>query len=454
MLMSLGQTLPATLRKRKQDEEAAAIQAEEAQRQKEKDALAAQVQQAQLGEITRKADAEKAAATRTTAGNTALADSLASITSGDYRNPDTQIADPELEKEKAITANYGGILGAVKNRPSPLNSANSTAANRNLIDTVGQVGLDQQRGMIQNRSPVEFVRGKVGQYSDVPAVKETLADFEKQAEMKATADAAKAKAEEDRTFRAGESEKDRQARLDAAGLAHEDRSASRDIALSQKTDQRTSDRLSKMSKDLDPSAMVRGAFSISKQVIDRADRLRTLDDYVQAYQNGNADSRQIEELAIGMNSLLSGSNTGAQEQVKMLVPKTAIGNASKMYEFLSGNPQGTNQQAFVKRMMGTIENEKRTAQAQINKTRFSRIAQYKDVEAADPVGFNDVLRSWEIDPDEYHAWKQAGYKQPDVAKAPGSAGAAGGTQPIALSGDKAARLAELRKKQAAGTLGK
>jgi hypothetical protein len=255
-----------------------------------------------------------------------------------------------------------------------------------------------------------------------------------------------------RDFLAGEHNLDRQARIDSAGMAHEDRTTSREIALSQKTDQRTSDRLSKMSKDLDPSAMVRGAFSISKQVIDRADRLRTLDDYVQAYQNGNADSRQIEELAIGMNSLLSGANTGAQQQVAALVPKTAIGNASKMYEFLSGNPKGTNQQAFVQRMMGTIENEKRTAQAQINKTRFSRIAQYKDVEAADPVGFNDVLRSWEINPDEYHSWKQGGYKQPDVAKAPGSAGAAVGASGVFLSGDKAARLEELRRKQAAGSL--
>jgi hypothetical protein len=247
--------------------------------------------------------------------------------------------------------------------------------------------------------------------------------------------AAAAKAEEDRLSREDIAKETNQTREDIAKQSAADRANNRDITLGQKNDQRTADRLSKMSKDLDPSAMVRGAFSISKQVMDRADRLRTLDDAITAYQNGNADSRQIEELAIGMNSLLSGSNTGAQEQVKMLVPKTAIGNASKMYEFLSGNPQGTNQKAFVDRMMQTVEREKQTAQNQINKTRFSRIAQYKDVEEKDPIGFNDVLRSWEINPDEYHAWKTAGYKQPDVAKMPGMAGAGGSVQEFATEAE-------------------
>jgi hypothetical protein len=219
---------------------------------------------------------------------------------------------------------------------------------------------------------------------------------------------------------AAEAERLQQERLVAAKDAKDVQmagiKANKDIQLGQKEDQRNSDRLSKMSKDLDPSAMVRGAFSVSKQVIDRADRLRTLDDAVNAYQAGNADSRQIEELAIGMNSLLSGSNTGAQQQVAALVPKTAIGNASKMYEFLSGQPQGTNQQEFVKRMLGTIEREKQTAENQIKITRMSRIAQYNDVAEKDPIGFADVLRSWEIEPEEYAAWKKNGYKQPDVAR--------------------------------------
>jgi hypothetical protein len=183
------------------------------------------------------------------------------------------------------------------------------------------------------------------------------------------------------------------------------------IALSQKEDQRLNDRASKLSDALDPSRLTRGPFSVSKSIMDRSDRLKTLDEYVNAYQQGNADSRQIEELAIGLNALLSGASQGAQHQVEALVPKSAIGNTKKMIEFLTNNPQGTNQQEFVKRMMGTVQNERNTAEAQIKKTRMQRIAQFEDVKEGDTNKFNNILQSWEIDPNEYDAWKASGFKK-------------------------------------------
>jgi hypothetical protein len=223
-------------------------------------------------------------------------------------------------------------------------------------------------------------------------------------------------------FQYGKDQQDKQFSLAQQNQkqAHEDSlaatSANRDFSIKQHEGQRTTDRLSKLSQSLDPSAMTRGPFSISKSIIDRADRLRTLDEYVNNYQQGNADSRQIEELAIGMNALLSGSNTGAQKQVESLVPKSAMGNATKLAEWLKNEPTGTNQQAFVQRMMGTVENEKKTAENQIKKTRYSRIAQFDDVKDADPLKWENVLRSNDVDPDEYDKYKANGYKFPDVVK--------------------------------------
>jgi hypothetical protein len=194
----------------------------------------------------------------------------------------------------------------------------------------------------------------------------------------------------------------------------------------QKKDQRTADRKSKLSKDLDPSGLTRGPMSISKQVIDRADRLRGLDESVKAFQDGNADSRQIEELAIGMNSLLAGANTGAMQQVQALVPKTAVGNAAKLAEWLTNNPTGTKQRAFVERMMNTVRRERQVAENQVQKTRYQRIAQYQDVKDADPEGYAEVLRSWGVEPSDYEDWVKGGHKDIDPVTKP-AAGGGGGT---------------------------
>jgi hypothetical protein len=89
-----------------------------------------------------------------------------------------------------------------------------------------------------------------------------------------------------------------------------------------------------------------------------------------------------------------------------------------MTEWLTNNPTGTNQQAFVKRMMGTIQNERNMAEQQIKKTRMQRVAQFEDVRSKDPEGYENVLRSWEIDPQEYDDWKKSGYKKLPITTTP------------------------------------
>lgn len=192
--------------------------------------------------------------------------------------------------------------------------------------------------------------------------------------------------------------------------ARESRLKREDAAGAKKSDENTK-RLTKLSEALDPSKQRQGAFGVSKQVFDRAERLETL---ANAIPDGNLDRRQIEELAIGLNAMLSGSNTGAQEQVKSLVPQSIWGNTAKLTEFLANNPTGTQQQEFVKRMLGSVAREKETARRQINRTQFGRVASYSDLEKTDPEGFADVLRSQGVDPDEYKAWKKGGFQGKDA----------------------------------------
>jgi hypothetical protein len=152
-----------------------------------------------------------------------VADTLANISSGEYKNPGSQIEDPELEKEKAITANYGSILDTLKganfsNRGPVQPGKTDAATNKALMDAVGKSGLDNASLAVLNRKPEEYFRAQTGQYSDVPVQKEVMADYEKQQELGGKWAAAEKKAEEDRAFRAGESEKDRQLRLEIAGM--------------------------------------------------------------------------------------------------------------------------------------------------------------------------------------------------------------------------------------------
>lgn len=204
--------------------------------------------------------------------------------------------------------------------------------------------------------------------------------------------------------------------------AKKDRELMLNMTQAQKEDQRAQDRLVKLGEALDPSKSVRSAFGISKIGFDRAERLQAL---TSAFPSGNLDRRQIEELAVGLNSLLGGSNSPAREQVRALVPKTALGDSLKLYEWLSSSQTGLKQQEFVKRLSDTVSREKETMENQLKRTRFQRIAPFSDLEKQSPDTFYDILRSNDVDPAEYQAWKKGGYKKintiPTASKFPADA---------------------------------
>jgi hypothetical protein len=170
-------------------------------------------------------------------------------------------------------------------------------------------------------------------------------------------------------------------------------------------DQRLFDRLTKLGTDLDPSQTVRTAMGVSKLGFDRAERLQSL-----FYQFPNLDRRQTEELAIGLNSMLQGSNQAEQQQVKALVPQTMWGNGRKIIEWLTNNPQGLDQQSFTKRMGETIDREKQTFIKQIQRNQYARIAKYADVEEGLPDDFKNLLESMGVDYSDYQQWKAGGRK--------------------------------------------
>lgn len=168
------------------------------------------------------------------------------------------------------------------------------------------------------------------------------------------------------------------------------------------------ERFNKLDRNLDPSAFRSGAFGDSKKVFDRGERLRTLVDAT-FEQPGGADSRQIAELAIGLQNMLSGG-TGSTTEVMSLLPKSAVGNANKISEWISNNPTGAGQQKFVNRLRDTIYREMDITQAQMDRTRIQRLANFSDLKKIDEEKYNNTLESYGITPDKIDAYQKGGIK--------------------------------------------
>lgn len=113
-------------------------------------------------------------------------------------------------------------------------------------------------------------------------------------------------------------------------------------------------------------------------------------------QDGGLDSRQIEELAQSTSKLL-GSGTTASARIEALVPHTFWGNAQSLKEYLSNNPTGAGQQAFVKRLEETVQREKELAQTQQRQYQIEGLVPHQGLKKRNPDLYNQILQSKGID---------------------------------------------------------
>lgn len=110
------------------------------------------------------------------------------------------------------------------------------------------------------------------------------------------------------------------------------------------------------------------------------------------HQDGGLDSRQIEELAQSAARMLGGG-ASASARVEALVPHTLGGRAQSLAEYISGNPKGANQQAFVDRIVETIQREKALARDQQRQYQIEGLASFNEFKKRNPEQFRAILRS-------------------------------------------------------------
>lgn len=85
-------------------------------------------------------------------------------------------------------------------------------------------------------------------------------------------------------------------------------------------------------------------------------------------QKGGGDPHQMAELATAFDRVVKGGGALAQANIEHFLPKTAGVTLANWKEWWTNNPQGTDQQAFIKRTADSLVREKTAIQGQVRQT--------------------------------------------------------------------------------------
>ncbi len=158
--------------------------------------------------------------------------------------------------------------------------------------------------------------------------------------------------------------------------------------------------LKELGQDFDPSGGRSGEFGKNQARVNAATRLLQL----ATDENGqpkDLNPQQMPELSQALASLISGGGQGAQAQIEHLTPHTLRGNLQGTLQWLTGNPRGADQQAFVANMIETAKREQQVAQQAIEQVRSQRGAKHQRLLRGNPEDARRVLQGfgWDLGPE-------------------------------------------------------
>lgn len=139
------------------------------------------------------------------------------------------------------------------------------------------------------------------------------------------------------------------------------------------------------------SASPGSVFGKAAKIAFAADRAQGLIDQGRT-QEGGLIGAQMEELATATNKVISEVGQSHRSAVEALVPQTMRGNWLKVWQWVSGNPTGLEQQAFVKMMEETIQREKVIAQKVIGDEKTAIYREAEDLRKRFPNYVDDLFK--------------------------------------------------------------
>lgn len=140
-----------------------------------------------------------------------------------------------------------------------------------------------------------------------------------------------------------------------------------------------------------------GELGANQKRINTAQRLQQL--YTDPTTGGvrDLDKREIPEMAIGLQNLLSPGGHSTAE-IEHLIPETYQGNVQGFLEKLTNEPRGQGMQAFIQKMAHTVEREKKAAEDSNKSMRLEQLPGYTPYAKANQARFEGILRGHGIDP--------------------------------------------------------
>jgi len=141
--------------------------------------------------------------------------------------------------------------------------------------------------------------------------------------------------------------------------------------------------LEQFGNDFDPNKGRSGEIGRNMSRVNAANRLLAL----AVDPNGgprNLTPQQMPELAQGLASLIAGGGAGAQAQIEHLTPQSLRGDWAKVAQWVTNEPQGTGQQAFVQNMIETAKREAGVASNAIQQAAMARIGKHQVLISRNP----------------------------------------------------------------------
>jgi hypothetical protein len=148
-------------------------------------------------------------------------------------------------------------------------------------------------------------------------------------------------------------------------------------------------------------ASARNPLGVSQNLINRAERIEAIPAGTPLPE---LDRRQMEEIGIGVASLMTGGNVVARQTFERLVPQSAVGHINKLKEWIFNNPTGLEQQEFAKKFLQIIAREKRVG-----------LEQKKGTITQGALTYIDTIRHPEIKKKAKPWFKEAGFTDEEIA---------------------------------------
>lgn len=153
-------------------------------------------------------------------------------------------------------------------------------------------------------------------------------------------------------------------------------------------------------QDFDPNINRAGEVGKNQARFNAANRVLALAVDPATGAAANLTTNQMPELAQSVASLISSAGTGAQAQIEHLLPHSIVGDANKIAQWVTNEPRGAGQQAFVQLMIDTAKREQAVSGSAVKSAQAARLANHLAYFNLFPDQAKSQLQNYGFDPNE------------------------------------------------------